>query len=113
MERPRRMLFWRTDGKHAENSTAERSTTRNRSSLGEMQRERREGKEVELCFGMPPLLFDLAAPSKRVYPLSPPRAERPLHSRARGIRVAAALRAQMPTAARACYGSFKLVCRPV
>ena len=62
---PEKDAVWRPAGEHAENSTAERSTTRNRSSLGEMQRERREGKEVELRFPMPPLLFDLAAPHQR------------------------------------------------
>src|SRR6516165_9304196 len=79
---------------HAENSTAERSTTRNRSSLGEARRDRREGKEVELCFQISPLLFDLAGPRASTF-FAPSEAERPLHSRARRIPVAAALRAQM------------------
>src|SRR5262249_5082875 len=64
---PEKDAVWRTEGHRAENSTAERCSTRNRSSLGERQGERREGKEVELCFRMPALLCDLAAPSKRVH----------------------------------------------
>src|SRR5215469_6052827 len=112
MERPRRMLFWRTDGEHAENSTAERSTTRNRSRLGEMQRERREGKEVGLCF--PPLLLDLAAPSKKGSPFELLRTQNDRCTLGHGAFVLRPLCVpRCATAARAYYSSFKLVCRPV